>query len=281
MDAVEQRATSPEAAPPPVSAIVVYHSEEEHVEACLESLGFADELMLVNVNEDNDPERLSDWLDVEVLDLPGTDVVEETRRQVVDRAENDWLVFLDPDERMSSELAEDLLAAIAAHPEAAAIRVPWRFYFRGEVLRTTEWGRPDHTKPVAVHRDRVEFRPHVHRGFRIEGPTVVLDDREGAVLHHHWCDSYEEFMEKHRRYIEEEGRARYENGQRFSVTEMAYRSLRSLGKNLLYHRGLLGGPDGIALSFLRAWYEARSWWNLRDHERRPEGSSEADEDGVP
>lgn len=251
-----------------VTAIVVYHSEQEQIEACLDSLTFVGEILVVNVNDTNDPLDLAQWLGVEVLDRPGTAVVEETLLDVVEEAEHDWLVLIDPDERIDPQLADDLIEAIRENPDASAIRAPWRFYFRGEPLETTEWGRPYRRKTAAVHRERVEFQRHVHRGYRIRGPTIEIEAQGTNAIHHFWCDSYSEFLDKHRRYINEEGRARYENGHRFSFTKLVYRTLRSLGKNLLYHRGLLGGPDGIALSFLRAWYEAKSWWVLRDYEKR-------------
>lgn len=253
-----------------LTALVVAHRHEETLDACLASVGFADRGILVDIGGFPAARRLADAHDARLVRRPAVPVVEQVRAEVVSEVRTPWVLLVDPDEVMTGALARELEATLEGiGADVGSVRVPWRFHFRGKPLRTTAWGRSDHSKRVLVHRDRVRLSPDVHRGIELRPGfrEISVGDPDTSVLNHYWCDSYEEFFEKHRRYLRHEGASRYRKGQRFTWSGMIGNTALQLGKDLIYHRGLLGGLRGISLSLLRGWYEGRAWWELRRHER--------------
>ena len=254
---------------PGFTAVVAAHESDPRLPDALASVDFADEVVLMDLGGFEGAAGLAEAAGARRIEAPRPGVVEEARAAVAPRVAHDWILFVDPDEEVADALAEDLLRFLrCADAAVGCVRVPWQFRFRGRELTTTVWGGRDQTKRVMIHRDRVRLHPDVHRGIELrEGFREERIPREGGnVLHHHWCDSYGEFVEKHRRYLRHEGEARHRRGLRFSWARAAGATLGSLVRNLVRHRGLLGGVDGIALSFLHAWYTARSWMALRDHQ---------------
>lgn len=253
-----------------LTAVVVAHEPDERLDDCLASLAFADERMVVELGQVPGLEELARRHDARLLPHESVPVVERVRGPAAEAAAYDWILFVDPDEVVTPGLAERLRSLVEDAPgDVAAARVPWRFHFAGEELRTTAWGRPDQSKRVLVHRDRVELVRHVHRGIELNPGSreVRVGERPDAVLEHDWCSSYRDFLRKHRRYLGQEGESRWERGERFSWLRMVGTTGFVLARELFHHRGVLGGFRGVALSALRAWYEARAWWALREHER--------------
>lgn len=264
MIANEEPATGPE-----LSAVVVAHEPDPRLSDALASVSFADEVILVALDGFEGAEAVAREVGAELIEHPEVPYVEMARRRVVERVENDWVLFVDPDERVSRSLAQDIRRTLLeSGPEVGSVVVPWQFYFRGQELTTTVWGKENQRKTALVHRERVRLHPAVHRGIELRsGYRSVRIEREADnVLHHYWCDSYGEFFRKHRRYLRHEGEGRRHRGMSFSWARMTRETVASLARNLVYHRGMVGGVDSIALSFLHAWYTARSWLSLRAEE---------------
>jgi hypothetical protein len=184
-------------------------------------------------------------------------------------AAHPWIVSIDPDEVFPKAEIETIEEAIRAEgADLAGIRIPWQFYFRGKPLHYSVWGRPEATWCAIVHRDRIETTPYVHKEFTAEQNIRHLSRSEISPLKHYWMSSYRQLFEKMWRYVQTEGRSKYEaEGKRFSWFQMYKYTAASLKTNLIDYRGLFGGFTGLFLSFFHAWYVLMSWLSLRQYER--------------
>jgi hypothetical protein len=120
-----------------------------------------------------------------------------------------------------------------------------------------------------MNRQRIKLHTGVHHGFTLEDgfETVdILSDNQTAVKHY-WVDSYKQLYSKHTRYIENEGRARYERGERFGWKRLWYEVIKGLYISLLQKDGWKGGWSGWFLSFFYATYQLRSYLSLRKYEK--------------
>jgi glycosyltransferase involved in cell wall biosynthesis len=263
-----EKTPGPAALKAPFTAIVVAYNEERRLRACLESLSFCDQLIVVDLGSDDSSPSIAREAGAEVLTHERVPAVEMVREYALSRARHDWVVFQDPDEVAPPALAEQAAGVVATHPEAALVRAPLQYYFRGRELRCCFWGQRGATKVFLVNRGRVRLRPLVHRGYEPAGGAVeYLIPRDGSnCIRHYWADSYAELVDKHRRYVREEGAARHASGERFSWRRMLGEACYYLMLNLFYYRGLLGGPTGVFLSFFHAWYVSMGWLSLRRYE---------------
>jgi len=83
---------------------------------------------------------------------------------------------------------------------------------------------------------------------------------------HYWIDSYAQLFSKHERYLKMEGKARFAQGERFSLKKMIISTLRKFKNSFIKKKGWRGGWTGWFLSFFYAQYVARGWLALRRYE---------------
>ena len=253
----------------PFTAIVVTYNEAARLRACLESLAFCRQLLVVDLGSSDDCVAIAQSCGAQVLRHARVPVVEQVRAFAAAHARHDWLLFMDPDEVILPALAEQLQDVVARRAGAGSVEVPWQFYFRGKALHCCVWGQPGYSKQVLFHRERVELRPLVHRGYRLlEGFRAVTVERSGEnYIQHYWIDSYRELFAKHRRYLTQEGPSRYAAGQRFSWGRLALYTVGALKMNLIDYDGWRCGFTGVFLSLFHGWYMCRSWLALRAYQR--------------
>lgn len=252
------------------TGIVVTLNEERYLKASLESLSFCDELIVVDLGSTDSSVEIARAAGAQVLTHERVPVVEKVREFAMRKARHDWIVFQDPDEVMPPSLGESLRAVVEAKPEAAVVRAPIQFYFKEKPLNCCVWGVRNNSKVLLVHRDRINLRPLVHRGYEpLPGYEEVSIPRSGEnFIRHYWMSSYGQLFEKHLRYIRNEGESRHNSGQRFSWPSMLVDTMRAVKMNLVDYRGLFGGPTGIFLSFFYGWYVLMGWLSLRSFQKK-------------
>jgi len=250
------------------SAIVVTYNEDRHLDRCLASLAFCDEIVLVDLGSTDRTLEIARKHEVLVLRHTRVPIIEEVRQWAIAQARNDWLVLLDPDEILPEGLEKVVRERIAADPRLALIRVPYQYYFCGTELRTTGWGVGNYRSAI-VHRRRAEFPTGVHHGPRPKlGFTKTrLPYERRFQIEHRWIDSYAQYFEKHRRYLSREGQARYDRGDRFSYREMTKSVLRAAKMHFVDCRGILGGWPGLFLSSATSAYIALAWLQLKRYQK--------------
>ncbi|MCX5661956.1 MAG: glycosyltransferase [Planctomycetota bacterium] len=244
--------TTPARTAPAISAVVVVRNEADKLDACLASLAWCDELIVIDLESTDASAAVASRHTTRVLTHPLSPIVEPVRCFAAQRARNDWLLFVDPDERVPTTLVADLHRAIADHPRAGIVRLPWQFFFKGERLDGTVWGGPNRSKRFLVHRRRTALSPLVHAGSRtLEGfDEVTVAPAGGNHVQHFWMDSYAGLIEKHWRYAREEGKARHEAGKRFSLHGLLVEPIVDTYRCFRDYDGHRLGFRGAALSLL-------------------------------
>lgn len=251
-----------------ITTIVVTYNEDKRLDECLSSLSFSEELLVVDLGSEDCSVEIANSHDATIIHHDRLPVVEQVRARVIDRAHNDWILFVDPDEVFCPSLIDDADSLINANANVGRVFFPWQFYFRSQPLTGTRWGGEKH-KGILVHRDRCHLTGDVHRGIELrEGycAETITWDRASGHIRHYWMDSYRELIEKHCRYIQEEGEARCRHGEKFSWSRFSYETVASLKRSFIDHRGWREGMRGVFLSVFWAWYKGASLLSLRRHQ---------------
>lgn len=254
------------------TGVVVTYNEERHLADCLSRLNFCSELIVIDLGSSDRCVQIAQEHQAQVIHHERVRIVEYLHQKALDMAQNDWVILVDPDEVFPLGVAEELRAMIASEPRLAAIKIRDQYCFQGKPIKTTRWGY-EQIKTFVFHRKRVELNTDVHRNQRfLPGYVVKTLDESGNrfFVTHYWIDSYEQLFEKHRRYIEHEGEARYSAGMRFSWAKMSGDVLKNLVKNLIQYKGILGGFHGNFLSYFYGWYILMSWLSLRKYQKNLE-----------
>jgi len=252
----------------PFSGVVVVCNEIRRLQACLESLSFCSQLVVVDLQSSDGSAELAASCGAEVYRHERVPVVEQIRSTAFAYARHDWIVHIDPDEVFPKQRADEIRALIAEESDAAIIRLPWHFYFRGKPLHGTVWGG-DNSRQAVYHRGRVRLSADVHRattplpGFR----ELFMDDARLWAIRHFWVDTYAQMLEKHLRYLRHEGASRHASGERFSWLKAVIEPSMAFKRSFLDCRGWADGMAGVFLSFFYAWYVFMSYLSLRRYQK--------------
>lgn len=192
---------------PRLSVLVITLNEERLLDAVLDSVRWADEIVVVDSGSTDRTEeiarRYTDRFYVREFQGEGLQ-----RRRSLDLSTGDWLLYVDGDEVVTPELAASIRAAIAEPRGKVAFRMRLhtrflnRWYGRGRVGR--EW------KVRLFRRGHGEFRDaRVHSGVMVDGPVGTLD---GALQHYPYRD-LAHFVAKMNDYSSRAARDRRERGK--------------------------------------------------------------------
>jgi hypothetical protein len=216
-----------------LTACVIARDEERRLPACLESLAFCDEIVVVDSGSRDRTCEVALEAGARLVRNPWPGFAAQ-RNVALDHAGCDWVLEIDADERVSPELAASIAALLADPPDGVRMTaIPMRDVFLGRELG------PASRYPRYRHRlfRRGAFRHDesraVHEGLWPDGPTLPLQ----GDLRHLLASSYGEAFADARQYARLEGsqRGRPGPGEAFRGAV-----LRPAAK-LAYRLGLYGG----------------------------------------
>ena len=251
-----------------ISVIVVTLDEERRLRDCLESLKRFDDVLVVDLGSADHSAEIAQNMGFMVIEHPRVPIGEMVLPAIMPNMQNDWVIRVDPDEVLPPELIDDLLR-LEVDDIYGIISVPYQYYFMNKRLDTTVWGGI-RLIPRVINRNRVNVTADVHRGLKCKPGYQVfaLQFRPGNAVRHYWIDSYSQLWRKHWRYIRMEGKARYEEGNRFNLYYLFMETAKALYIGLIKKQGWRGGLTGIFLSLFYAWYIFMSALSLAVYQLR-------------
>jgi len=166
----------------PISVYLLTYNEEANIRAALESVVWADEIVVVDSFSTDKTEQICR----EFTDLFFQYEFEgfgRLRNQAIDHTTHDWILSVDADERVSEELREEITMLVQRGPSADAFYVPRKSHFLGQWIRFGGW-YPDYRQPQFFHRSRMRYREDmVHEGFEfMNGAEGKLGYLQGHVF---------------------------------------------------------------------------------------------------
>ncbi|MCC6818442.1 MAG: glycosyltransferase [Bacteroidia bacterium] len=254
----------------PISVLIGSCNEGHLLEDCLKSLQFCDEIVLVNLSSNDNTEAIAlkyadQYIYVEERPL----YFDMLHEKYVPNLKHEWFVLIDPDERISEELAQDIGEHLnQVTDDISVIRVPMINHFKGKQLKGTVYGGVIYAR-LLYKRSGVNVGVEVHSGIKMkEGfSRIKIHFKEQNFDSHLWCNSWSQLLDKHRRYLKGEGMAQYNMGVRYSFKKQYYDSLIRFYYSFKTRQGYKDGWTGFWLSFFAARYDFLKFRELRKYEK--------------
>jgi len=252
-----------------LSVTIIAWNEEERLRACLESVSWADEIVVADAESSDKTVQLArEFTDrVWVRPWPGFAI---QKNFALDQATGDWILSLDADELVSPELAERIKAIVAADGPADGYLVPRQNMFWGAWVRRGGL-YPDHQLRLFRRGVGRFVEDAVHESVRVNGRVDTL----GEALFHHSYRDLEDFVRRSNRYSTLAAQDWLRRGRRVSVPSLMMKPLGRFFSMYVLKRGFLDGWRGLVLAVLYAEYVflrmAKAW----EAQRAPGPSSEA------
>ncbi|MFP4322144.1 MAG: glycosyltransferase family 2 protein [Anaerolineales bacterium] len=242
-----------------LAAIVLTRNEARHIQDCLATLSFADQIIVFDSLSTDDTQRLARDAGAQVIEHPFQDYAHQ-RNAALEASSADWVLFVDADERVSEALAAEITRVLDA-PQHTGYWIPRHNYIFGKLTRHTGW-YPDYQMRL-LHRDTARYdltRP-VHE-------LVILKNGEAGYfsepLVHYNYDTVAQFHEKQRRYAAFDAHMLYKEGIRPKPYTPYTQAVRHFKWRFGDLHGYRDGWHGLRLSALMAWYEYRKYRHLQD-----------------
>jgi glycosyltransferase involved in cell wall biosynthesis len=248
-------------APGALSVVVITRDEEANIAACLASVSFAREIVVLDSGSQDRTVELARAAGARVeqtTDWPGFG---PQKNRALAFATQPWVLALDADERVTPQLREEILAVLRREGGPDAWDVPRRSSFCGQYMAHSGW-YPDRVTRL-FRRGTARFSDDiVHERVLPTGPVGHL---RGDLLHDTYAD-LAEMLQKLDRYSTAGAQKLWEQGRRASLGKALAHGAWAFLRTYVLRLGFLDGRMGFVLAVSNAegtYYRYLKLWLLQ------------------
>ena len=237
-----------------LSVAIIARNEAHRIARCLQSVAFADQIVVLDSGSTDDTVAIARGLGADVEVTPDWPGFGPQKNRALARCRYRWVLSIDADEQVSDALAAEILRVLREAPAEATVAGYWlrrSSRYCGQVIRHGLWGNDRVLRLFERQRGRFTDA-RVHESLVCDGETRVLE----GILVHDSVDSPEDARSKARRYAflgAEALRARGRGGSLQGGVHAGWSFLRGY----LLRAGFLDGRFGLTLARLNA---AGTFW---------------------
>jgi len=231
---------------PTLSVILITKNEAANIRGCLQSVLWADEIIVVDSDSTDDTLQIAKEMGAKVYshDWPGFG---PQKNRALNYATMDWVFSIDADERVTAKLKSEIQRVLEHGDVADAYLVSRLSNYCGRFMTHSGW-RPD-LLPRLFRRGNARFSDSlVHERLIVNGSLSQL---EGELLHYAFEDA-EEVLQKVNQYSTAGARMMQKQGKRATLTGAVVRGAWSFFRTYLLRRGFLDGREGFMLAVSNA-----------------------------
>lgn len=243
---------------PKLSVIIITKNEANNIRRCLESVKFANEIIILDSGStDNTINICREYTDkVYETDWPGYG---PQKNRALKKATGEWVLSIDADEWVSDGLKQEIITAINTK-DALAYFMPRRWIVCGKHIKHGDWGH-DNVLRLFVRKQGHFTDVIVHEGVRVKGKTKKFKQ----PLFHNSILEITKGLEKMNLYSSLSAQKKKQNGGKTSlfkaITHGGWMFLRSY----ILRLGFLDGKIGFLTAFINAehsFYSYAKQWDL-------------------
>lgn len=237
-----------------ISVVILTKNEEKNILDCLETVSWADEIIIV---DDNSEDRTLEI--VENLGLKNIKVIRRglqkdfaaQRNFALSKAKNEWVLFIDADERVSSELRReinDFLIEERNSPKFNGIYIKRRDMLWGKLLKHGETGSIELLR--LARKASGKWQGKVHEEWIVGGNTDTFSN----YLLHFPHQTISEFLREINFYTTIRAMELYESGRRASLSQIILYPKAKFFVNYFLKLGILDGLEGLVFALLMSFH---------------------------
>lgn len=231
-----------------LSVTVITLDEEQRLRACLESVAWADEIVVVDAESHDKTAQIAREFTERVVVRPWPGFTAQ-KNFALEQATGDWVLSLDADEEVSPELRDEIQRLLAQPPPCDGYAVPRKNIFWGRWVRHGGLYPDWQMRLFRQGRGRFVDRA-VHESVQVEGPVARL---QGALLHRSYRD-VSDFLARADRYSTLAAAEWLRSGRPVRPADLVLRPLGRFFGMYLLRLGVLDGWRGLLLATLYAYY---------------------------
>lgn len=233
---------------PKLTATVITLNEAANIDACLASVAFADEILVVDSGSTDGTLDLARTRGARVISQawPGYSA---QKNFAATAAAHDWILSVDADERVTPQLAAEIQRLLASEPGAAGYRCPRVAWHLGQWIRVTDW-YPDYQLRLYDRRRARWASRRVHESVTADGPVGLLTED----LQHYSYRDISHHVTTMNRYTTLAAEEMHAAGRRAGLFDLMLHPPAAFLRNYILRRGFTAGTAGFVISAMNASY---------------------------
>ncbi|MGK0705694.1 glycosyltransferase family 2 protein [Yokenella regensburgei] len=241
-----------------LSVVMIAKNSADLLPECLDSVQWADEIILLDSGSSDDTVALAQSRGVKVFEDRDWQGYGIQRQRAQAYATGDYVLMIDTDERVTPELKTSLQQTLAAPQPGAVYSIARRNYFLGRFMRHSGW-YPDRVLRL-YERERWQYNDKlVHESLECGNAQVIPLQGD---LRHLTCRDFGAFQQKQLAYATAWAQERHQKGKKTSLAGIFGHTLGAFVKTLLIRGGILDGAQGWLLAVVNAQYTFNKYTEL-------------------
>lgn len=259
---------------PPLSVAMITYNEEARIQQALESVKWADDIVVVDAQSTDRTVELARVYTDRVIIRPWPGFVAQ-KNFALEQTRHDWVLSLDADERLSAALQDEIQHLCQAEMSAEAYYVPRRAYFLGRWMAHSGW-YPDYKIRLFRKTCGRWQGGQVHEAVQVAGTVHYL---RHDLLHHPY-DDLADNLRTINRYSTFGAQALHAAGKRAHWYDLTLRPAATFLKKYLLRQGFRDGYPGLLIAILTSYGNVAKYaklWEMqqvseqRTASRQPQG----------
>jgi glycosyltransferase involved in cell wall biosynthesis len=232
-----------------LSVYIIAYNEEPKITDCLESVKWADEIVLADSFSTDKTAEIAKRYGAKVVQLK-FEGFGKLRNAAIENCTYEWILSVDADERVTGELKEEIRSLLEKGPKAEAYFIPRKSHFLGYWIRHCGW-YPDYRQPQLFKKGKMRYKEQlVHESFELSGKASYLRQH---VLQFPF-NTLDQFLKKMDRYSSLRAREILAEGKRFKTSNLIVNPVAMFFRMYIFKLGFLDGFMGLMLSILYGFY---------------------------
>ena len=241
-----------------LSVAIITHNEESNIRDALESIKWADEIVVIDsFSTDRTVEICRQYTD-RVFTLEWTGFA-DTKQEAVNLTTHPWVFVLDADERVTVELKDEILNITKDKSSKDGYYLPRKNYFARRWIKHGGWW-PDYTLRLFRREKGLFEAREVHESIKVIGSTGYLKN----PIEHYTYKDIDDYLKRMQTYSTLAAKELFKKRCRGSILDIIFRPPATFFKMFFLQLGILDGIYGIILAYLYSVYTYKKYWKLRE-----------------
>lgn len=230
-----------------VSALVITKNEETMLQDCLQSISWADEIVVLDSGSTDNTLKLANQFGAKVYEHCDWQGFGRQRQIAQDYASCEWLFWIDADERVSDDLATEIRQKVSENKQDNVYEIPRLSWVFGRYIRHSGW-YPDYVVRLYARNRTTYDDALVHE--KVIVPAGATKHKLKADLIHYTYQDLHHYLTKSARYAQLWADQKQQRDKTSTLLQAVLHALGCFVKMYFLKRGFLDGRQGFLLALL-------------------------------
>lgn len=230
-----------------ISALIICYNEAQHIEAAIQQVDFADEIIVVDsFSTDNTFDLLKQIPKVKAIQKKFISFPDQ-RNFAISQATHDWVLFLDADERIPQTLQAEIISTVN-NPKFDAYKIRRQFFFNHQKIRFSGLQSDAIYRLFNKYKSKYDDNILVHEQLVVNGTSGILKNK---MLHYSFSD-WTHFKQKMEHYATLQAKQLFEQSKKPTVFKVIFKPFYKFIYNYVLRLGFLDGKAGFNICYYNA-----------------------------